>query len=129
MSEKDPQDRNIENVEAEFIPVAIYIDHSNFGKISYNALIMQKNNEKFVMGWHNTTIKTYENSIYDHLELEQDDEIRGLYRPPEDVVEYLVENKFPSSWEPYPDAATFEWWCELQKDLGAEALKDFLDKK
>ncbi len=126
MSEYEP-------TEIEFEAAPVVIDTRDLGKvISTGFIIRRLGLPDTIWNWRNVKLRTFKDSTFDHIEVwdAETEQINAV--PIEDgnrpLVDALFEAEFSYQFDPVPDTDTYEWWVGWQKNLGAIAVKNFLDQ-
>lgn len=73
-------------------------------------------NEMSLM-WHNTRVRCYGESEYDHVEIRHDGQLRGIRGFPDWLLRHLFENDYPVVYLPTVelDVSTKQWYERLEQ--------------
>ena len=73
--------------------------------------------------WYNSCIRLFNDEQYNHVELYEDDGVRGL-RVGQFVIDILFENDFPTHFLPYVDESTHEWFIKSEMSIMEREIED-----
>ena len=90
--------------------------------------MIQENGESYRLSWMNTTIRRYSqenDKQFNHIEIRMSNN-EALCVRSDELLELLVEKKFPSSEVPWVEPNTRQWYEDLCSKLGIAAIEEFL---
>lgn len=77
------------------------------------------------LDWDNTTVRTFADHQFDHVELRLQEGVKGI-RFGADLIQMFVTYQYPRKWDPVVDNSTLEWYIQTElRDL-PEELDDLL---
>ena len=75
-----------------------------------------------VLTWLNTTIKSFKETRFNHVEYEQDE--RGfIFIPSVELEDFLHENNYPEDYRPLVDDLTHTWYTGRVAMLFSEIIE------
>lgn len=81
----------------------------------------------FRLHWGNTTVRTFADEEYDHIELRDGDTKKGIQFD-EDMMDLFIEYDYPRRFDPLVDDSTLSWYGDVQLSHFDQELEEFLDE-
>lgn len=77
-----------------------------------------------VLTWLNTTVRTFREDTYNHVEYTDDEGKIIGFLTPQNVLDALFEREYPYSFNPITDEQTINWYVWLQAERLDAELKE-----
>lgn len=76
--------------------------------------------------WYNCLVRTFDDELLNHVELYEDDKIKGL-RVGQAILDIMFEHDFSYRYDKYPDEATMEWFVKSEVMIMENEIENLPD--
>lgn len=84
---------------------------------------------KIALTWINCRMRLFQNDIYDHVEFTPSEGDLRAFKPTQEVMDFLHEHNYPSSFDPIEDQATVTWFVKTQESELENELEAFFNQE